>query len=476
MTKPSATTSPGSAGASGPRRLDFVQALAAVRSARLVVQSGVVREVVGLVVRALVPELRHGDVVDITLGRGADSALRVPAEVVGFRGDEAILMPLGNTTGIGPDSRVVPCRRPLSVRCSRSLMGRVLDGLGRPMDGGPAIDGEDWPVDRLAPNPLARPRIRTPLATGVRCIDGFATLGQGQRIGLFAAAGVGKSTLLGQIARSSDADVAVICMVGERGREVVEFLEDCLGQGGRARSVVVCATSDAPSLVRLRSAHVATAIAEWFRERQGERVLLLMDSLTRFARAQREVGLSAGEAPVRQGYPASVFAALPRLAERAGASARGSITAIYTILVAADDMDEPIADEAKSVLDGHIVLDRSLAARSFWPPVNVVDSVSRAMSQVVSPEHLDAAGRARELLAVYSENRDIIALGAYQPGREPRLDEAIAMLPALEAYLRQRKSELTSYDDAVAQLLALVRRGVPGERPRPGHARAGRHS
>ncbi|RMH40616.1 MAG: FliI/YscN family ATPase [Deltaproteobacteria bacterium] len=437
--------------------LDVDRALRIVDGARTVRVTGRVSEITGLVVRATVPGIRHGEMVDIE--RAGMEPL--PAEVVGFRGEEAVLLPLGEPSGVGPDSAVVPRGQPLTLRVGEALLGRVVDGLGRPIDDGPPLDGhagdlEPWPVDRAAPDPLTRRRVDRPLPTGVRAIDGFLTLGEGQRIGLFAGSGVGKSTLMGQIARSASADVNVICLVGERGREVRDFIEDSLGPEGLARSVVVCATSDAPSLVRLKSTFVATAIAEWFRDRQGKRVLMMVDSLTRFARAQREVGLSAGEPPARQGYPPSVFAALPRLLERAGNSDRGSITAIYTVLVAGGDMEEPIADEVRGIVDGHIVLDRSIGARGRWPAIDVLHSVSRVMSHVATPEHVAAAQRARELLAAYESHRDLITLGAYKRGSDPRVDAAIAAIDAIEQFLRQGTHETEPFDEVVAGLAALA--------------------
>jgi type III secretion protein N (ATPase) len=289
----------------------------------------------------------------------------------------------------------------------------------------------------------------------VRALDGLLTVGEGQRIGLFAGSGVGKSTLMGQIARQTEADVSVIALVGERGREVVDFLEESLGPAGRARSVVVCATSDAPSLVRLKAAFVATAVAEYVRE-QGRRVLFMLDSVTRVARAQREVGLAAGEPPARQGYPPSVFALLPRLLERTGTSARGSITALYTVLVAGGDMEEPIADEVRGILDGHVILSRDIAARNQWPAVDVLPSLSRLMNAVADPEHRAAAQRLRELLAAYERQRDLILLGAYQHGADPLTDRAIAAMDAIQAFLRQRTDERAPFDETRARLRALI--------------------
>ena len=430
-------------------RLDLGQALARLESAAPRRESGRVTEVTGLVVRASVPGVRVGEIVTLE-GSG------LQAEVVGFRGEEAVLLPLGEAAGIGPDSLVTATGRSLSVEVSDGVLGRVLDGLGRPIDGGGPIAGATpWPVDRPAPDPLARRRVSRPLALGVRALDALRTMGEGQRVGLFAGSGVGKSTLMGQIARQTEADVNVIALVGERGREVVDFLEESLGEAGRQRSVVVCATSDTPSLVRLKSAFVATAIAEYFRA-EGRRVLFMLDSVTRVARAQREVGLAAGEPPARQGYPPSVFALLPRLLERTGNDARGSITALYTVLVAGGDMEEPIADEVRGILDGHVILSREIAARNQWPAVDVLPSLSRLMSAVADPEHRRAAGRLRELLAAYERQRDLILLGAYQRGADPVTDEAVARMDAITAFLRQRTDEAAPFEETRARLLQLV--------------------
>jgi type III secretion protein N (ATPase) len=439
--------------------LDLNQALARLESAAPRRESGRVTEVTGLVVRAAVPGLRVGELVEIAgvaSHASGDERGALMAEVVGFRGEEAVLMPLGEATGVGPDSLVTPTGRPLAIGVSERLLGRVLDGLGRPIDGGgPVAGARAWAVDRPAPAPLSRRRVSRPLPLGVRALDALLTVGEGQRVGLFAGSGVGKSTLMGQIARQTDADVNVIALVGERGREVVEFLEESLGPAGRARSVVVCATSDAPSLVRLKAAFVATAVAEYFRA-EGRRVLFMLDSITRVARAQREVGLAAGEPPARQGYPPSVFALLPRLVERTGTAARGSITALYTVLVAGGDMEEPIADEVRGILDGHVVLSRDLAARGHWPAVDVLASLSRLMNAVAAPGHRAAAGRLRELLAAYERHRDLIALGAYQRGADPLADQAIGREGAIAAFLRQRTDETAPFDETVTRLGALV--------------------
>ena len=439
----------------GDARRDVERARAstehATSSASLDAPVGTVDEVVGLVVRAAVPGVALGEIVRV------DRRGRAPlaAEVVGFRGEQAVLLPLGDLAGVAPASMVWRTGAPLAIRCGDELLGRVLDGTGEPLDGGPALTGEAWPVDRPAPPALSRPPITTPLPTGVRALDAMLALGRGQRVGLFAAAGVGKSTLLGQIARGASADVIVLCQVGERGRELAELLGEELAPA-RARTVVVCATSDAPALVRLRAVHVATAIAEWFRDRRGASVLLLCDSLTRVARAQREVGLSAGEPPARHGYPPSVFALLPRLIERTGATPEGVITAIYTVLVAGNDLDEPIADEVRGLVDGHIVLDRRLAQRGHFPPIDVVASASRLMHRVIDPRHAEAAARVRARLAIYEEHRDLVTLGAYQAGRDATIDDAIASYPGIEQLIRQRRDEAADWDSSVARLLTLT--------------------
>ncbi len=412
---------------------------------------GSVRSFVGLSIRARIPDVRVGETVRI-VRRGGEPLL---ASVVGFEHPDVLLMPLGDAAGLGPDDPVEPCAGAVTLVVGEALLGRVLDGLGAPMDGRGALRGDPWPVFRPPPSALDRPRIREVMPLGVRALDGLLTVGRGQRIGLFAGSGVGKSTLLGQIARNAEADVVVVCLIGERGREVVEFLEDALGPEGLRRGVVVCATSDAPAMVRLRSAHTATAIAEHFRD-QGKDVLLLVDSLTRFARAGREVGLAAGEPPARRGYPPSVFAALPGLLERTGTAARGSITAIYTVLVEGGDMEEPVADEVRGILDGHVVLDRRIAARGHFPAIDVLQSLSRLMSTLATPEHRAAATRMREALALYEAKRDLVTLGAYKAGTDARLDDAIARVPAIEAFLRQDPAEHEPFAATVERLGRLV--------------------
>jgi type III secretion protein N (ATPase) len=412
---------------------------------------GRVTALTGLVLRARLPGVHAGELVRIKRVDGGE----LEAEVVGFHGDEVILMPLGDPSGVGPDS-LVEAAGLAQLGVGRALLGRVLDGLGRPLDGAPlpADQLTPWPLSRAAPDPLSRPRITRPLQMGMRALDGLLTVGEGQRVGLFAGSGVGKSTLLGQIARQTSADICVVCLVGERGREVREFIEESLGEQGLARSVVVCATSDVPPLVRLKSAQVATAIAEYFRA-CGQRVLLLMDSVTRYARALREVGLAAGEPPARRGYPPSVFAALPKLLERTGTSPEGSITAIYTVLVEGGDMEEPIADEVRGILDGHVVLTRELAQRGHWPAIDILQSLSRVMSQITDEPHQQAASQLRQLLAAYERRRDLIALGAYERGSEPQTDRAIDLMPHLEAFLRQRPTEKSAIEQTVAALREL---------------------
>lgn len=431
---------------------DLERALSTLAATDSVSVTGRVRALVGLTIRASIPGVRVGEVVEI-LRRDQGPLL---AEVVGFELDDATLLPLGDARGVGPDLPVRPTGRPFAIQASDALRGRVIDGLGQPIDGRPLPPGVAWPVMRPAPDPLSRARITTPFVTGVRAIDGLMTLGEGQRVGLFAGSGVGKSTLLGRIARKADADVVVIGMVGERGREVRELVEEGLGAEGLARSVVVAATSDAPALVRMRSAWVATALAEYYRDR-GQRVLLLMDSVTRFARAAREVGLAAGEPPARRGYPPSVFAALPELLERTGQGERGSITAVYTVLVEGGDMDEPIADEVRGVLDGHVVLDRELAARGRWPAIDPLHSLSRVMDAVTDARQVEHARALRAHLSVYEAKRDLVLLGAHEPGRDPQLDAALERIDAIEAFLRQPRGETCSFDETVEALARAVR-------------------
>jgi type III secretion system H+-transporting two-sector ATPase len=410
---------------------------------------GRVTELVGLLIRAAVPGARVGEV---CLIRSPHSARELRAEVVGFRGSEVILMPLGDIHDVSMGAEVVSTGAPLTVRVGDGLLGRVLDGLGEPADGrGPVEEAQERAVSARPPDPLRRRRVLKPLATGVRAVDGLLTVGEGQRVGIYAAAGVGKSTLLGMLARNTEADVNVIALVGERGREVRDFIEHDLGGEGLQRSVVVVATSNEPSLVRMKAAYVATTVAEHFRD-QGRRVLFLMDSVTRFARALREVGLAAGESPARAGFPPSVFSELPRLLERTGNSERGSITAFYTVLVEGDDLTEPIADETRSILDGHVVLTRALAAGGHYPAIDVGQSVSRVMPAVAAPPHVEAARRFREVLAAYEAQKDLILIGAYKKGSDPRTDLAIAKADAMNAFLRQGTAEKAPSASTLSQL------------------------
>jgi flagellar protein export ATPase FliI len=412
---------------------------------------GRVTEVIGLVVRAALPQAFMGE---LCLIHNSRSRVPVKAEVVGFQSSEVLLMPIGDLTNIGPESEVVGTGNCLCVSVGESLLGRVLNGVGEPMDlesRGPLELLDEYPIYAAPPDPLRRRRVTQPVSIGVRAIDGVLTCGEGQRIGLFAAAGVGKSTLLGMIARNTEAEVNVITLVGERGREVRDFLEHDLGAEGLKRSVIVCATSNEPSLVRLKAAYVGTAIAEYFRD-QGKKVMLMMDSVTRFARAQREVGLACGEPPARAGYTPSVFSQLPKLLERAGNSDKGSITAFYTVLVAGDDMNEPVADEVRSILDGHIILSRELAAQGHYPAIDVLQSVSRVMGTIAEPAHRQAASGLREVLATYEKHKDLILIGAYEKGSDARVDYAVRMIDKMNGYLRQETSARATFPESIAAL------------------------
>src|SRR3712207_4519828 len=410
---------------------------------------GRVTELVGLLIRASAPGARVGE---LCLIRSPHRTRPLRAEVVGFSGSEVMPMPLGDIHDVAMGAEVVSTGTSLRVRVGEGLLGRVLDGLGEPADGRGEIESaQERAVEARPPDPMRRRRVTKPLATGVRAIDGCLTVGEGQRVGIYAAAGVGKSTLLGMIARNTEADVNVIALVGERGREVRDFVEQDLGEEGLRRSVVVAATSNEPSLVRMKAAYVATTVAEYFRD-QGRRVLLMMDSVTRFARALREVGLAAGEPPARSGFPPSVFAELPKLLERTGNSERGSITAFYTVLVEGDDMTEPVADETRSILDGHIVLSRALASAGHYPAIDVNQSVSRVMTSVAPTAHVEAARRLREVLATYESQKDLILIGAYKKGSDPRTDYALSKLDAVNAFLRQGTHEKSEASLSVRQL------------------------
>lgn len=434
---------------------------ARLSAAETVRRSGHVMRSVGIVIESEGPPARVGELCEIETAAGP-----IRAEVVGFRDHHLLLMPLGETRHIAASARVVASGAPLMIPVSEHMLGRVFDGLGRTLDGLPDPPAECLRSVEASPPPVMdRPRITRPLALGVRAIDGVLTCGQGQRIGIFAGSGVGKSTLMGMVARNSAADVNVIGLIGERGREVREFIEVSLGPEGLRRSVVVAATGDQPPLVRLRGAQVATTIAEFFRD-QGLDVLLMMDSITRVAWAQREVGLAAGEPPTRNGYTPSVFAELPRLLERSGMGTRGAITALYTILVEGDDMTEPVADAARSILDGHIVLSRTLAQQGHYPAIDVLQSASRLRDQIVDEDQLEDARRLCAALATYAEHEDLINLGAYQAGSNPEVDRAIALRPQLLAFLRQRADEAPTLEETRAALAAAVQ---PPERQLPAH-------
>jgi FliI/YscN family ATPase len=384
------------------------------------------------------------------------------AEVVGFRRKATLLMALGSLEGLRPGMEAVATGSVFRMRLGTALLGRVLDGLGNPIDGkGPLLLPDTGSINADPPNPLHRRRIREPMVTGIRAIDGFKTLGKGQRVGLFAGSGVGKSVLLGMISRNCQAAVNVIALIGERGREVKEFIEKDLGAEGLARSVVVVATSDQPALVRLKAAQVATSIAEYFRDR-GEDVMLMMDSSTRLAMAQREIGLAVGEPPSTRGYTPSVFAFLPRLFERAGMGLKGSITALYTVLVEGDDMDEPIADAVRGVLDGHIVLSRSLAHRNHFPAIDVLKSVSRCMNDVTAKEHRAGLGKLLASMAAYRDAEDMINLGAYVRGSNPQLDLAIALHPEIDKFLVQGVEEKSGFEETLARVASLSANGAEG--------------
>lgn len=414
--------------------------------------TGKVVQVVGLVIESCGPPAHVGEVCSIVTGGAAGEVL---AEVVGFRKERILLMALDETDGIEPGNEVIASGHDLTVRVGPNLLGRVLDGLGNPIDGLGRISWESTrPVHNSPPPPLERKRITQPLSLGIRAIDGLMTCGKGQRMGIFSGSGVGKSTLLGMIARNTTADVNVIALIGERGREVREFLEKDLGEEGLARSVVVVSTSDKPAVVRIKGALLAVTIAEYFRDR-GLDVMLMMDSLTRVAMAQREVGLAIGEPPTTRGYTPSVFSLLPRLLERSGTSANGTITGLYTVLVEADDMNEPIADAARSILDGHIVLSRSLAHANHYPAIDVLASVSRVMPDITTKEHQAAAGNLRNVLATYREAEDLINIGAYVEGSNPRIDYARAKLDAVMGFLRQGVYEKSDYESTVKGLVGI---------------------
>jgi len=423
----------------------------AVRQAKLVYSTGKVTKVIGLTVEAKGLSAGIGEVCDIYVPGENDP---VNAEVVGFQVDSSILMPLGELKGIYPGCRVVPKGEAFKTNVGEELLGRILDGLGRPIDGKPLLVRGKYTVNNAPPDPLRRKRVKEVLVTGIKAVDALLTCGKGQRIGIFAGSGVGKSTLLGMSARFCNADLNVIALIGERGREVLDFIENDLGPEGLSRSVVIAATSDQPALIRIKGALVATAIAEYFRD-QGKNVMLFMDSVTRFAMAQREVGLAVGEPPATRGYTPSVFSLLPKLLERSGNSLNGSITAFYTVLVEADDMNEPIADTVRGILDGHIVLSRDLASRGHYPAIDVLNSVSRLMPELADSNHLAAATRMRHLLATYKNSEDLINVGAYDRGSNPAIDEAIKHHDQIISFLRQDVNDNSVFTETLEKIMFL---------------------
>jgi len=413
---------------------------------------GRVSQVVGLVIEAILPDGTLGELCEIHVKSGEV----IRAEIVGFRGDKVLLMPLDETVGISPGNRISRCPLPLTVQVGPELLGRILDGLGNPIDGkGPIRAKNRRRVHNAPPHPLKRQRIKEALTTGIRTIDGLVTIGKGQRVGIFAGSGVGKSVLLGMMARYTDADVNVIALIGERGREVREFIERDLGEEGLKHSVVIVATSDQAAMVRIKGALIATAIAEYFRDQEKD-VMLLMDSLTRVAMAQREIGLASGEPPTTKGYTPSVFALLPRLLERAGTNQVGSITGLYTVLVESDDMDEPISDASRAILDGHIVLSRKMSTKGHYPAIDVLESISRLKNEVAAVEHNKCSQKVLEMLADYRNSEDLINIGAYAPGSNPKVDLAIKNIDAINQFLQQDINISSNFEKTLSHLMKLA--------------------
>ncbi len=432
--------------------IDLSRYARAARRCTTIKMHGRVTQVIGLTIESEGPAVKVGELCYIYDKEGRNP---IRAEVVGFKASKVMLMPLGDLGGIGPGCEVRATGKPLSVRVGPKLLGRVLDGLGNPIDGKGPLEWEvEYPIYNDPPNPITRPRIDKPLALGVRVLDSMLTFGRGQRVGIFAGSGVGKSTTLSMIARNTEADISVLTLVGERGRELREFLEKDLGEEGLKRSVVVVATSDQPAPLRVRSAFTATAVAEAYRA-QGKSVLLLLDSVTRFAMAQREIGLAVGEPPATKGYTPSCFALLPKLLERSGTSPRGTITAIYTVLVEGDDMNEVIADTVRSILDGHVVLNRKIAHKNRYPAVDVLQSVSRLFTEINPQDVQAAAGKLRNVLATYQENEDLINIGAYQRGSNAKVDYAIQMIDLVQAFLTQGVYEPAPFQETRKRLLEM---------------------
>ncbi|MCK5684347.1 type III secretion system ATPase SctN [bacterium] len=425
----------------------------AIKDIKTIEIRGRVEKVVGTIIHAVVPGVKIGE---LCLLRNPWENWELKAEVVGFAKRVALLTPLGDLQGVSHATEVIPTGDIHSVPVGNDLLGRVLNGLGEPIDGGPALRPSDYyPVYADPPNPMERKIIDKPISLGLRVLDGILTCGEGQRLGIFAAAGGGKSTLLSTLIKGSEADISVLALIGERGREVKEFLENDLGKEGMKKAVIVCSTSDRSSMERLKAAYVATAIAEYFRD-QGKQVLLMMDSVTRFGRALREIGLAAGEPPTRRGFPPSVFSSLPKLMERAGNSMKGSITALYTVLVEGDDMTEPIADETRSILDGHIILSRKLASKNHYPAIDVLASVSRVMNSIVDDEHKDAAQRLRMVLAKYKELEILVQIGEYEKGADKEADDALAKIDAVNKFLCQGLDEYSSFEQTLDALKKVV--------------------
>ena len=423
-----------------------------VKNLELTAMRGRVLEVTGVLIRATAPSAKVGE---LCILQNAGEKDKMMAEVVGFENTVALLTPMGDMVGVSNTTEVIPTGRLHEVSVGPDVLGKVLDGLGRPFNGETFESAMTYPIHAAPPNPMQRKVIAQPLALGLRVLDGLLTCGEGQRMGIFAAAGGGKSTLLSMLIRNAAADVKVLALIGERGREVREFIEQDIGEEGLKQAVLVVSTSDRPAMERLKAAYVATAIAEYFRD-QGKNVLLMMDSVTRFARAQREIGLAAGEPPTRRGFPPSVFAALPQLMERAGQSDKGSITALYTVLVEGDDMTEPIADETRSILDGHIILSRKLAQENHYPAVDVLASVSRVMNTIIDDEHRRVAGRIRQLLAKYREIELLIKIGEYKEGSDADADEAVAKVDSINALLKQEMREVSAFDNTLQQMREIV--------------------
>lgn len=433
---------------------DFDDLLHHMDDLELTTVHGRITEIVGMLIKAVVPKVKIGDV--CLIKRDTSPLL---AEVVGFTEEQVLLSPLGEMHGIGPSSEVIPTKLPLQIKIGKGILGRILNALGEPLDldeKGPLNLNDHQTVTAVPPDPLKRKMIQDPISTGVRAIDGVLTVGLGQRMGIFAAAGGGKSTLLGMIAKNARADVNVITLIGERGREVREFIENDLGEEGLARSVVIVSTSDQAAQLRINAAYIGTAIAEYFRD-MGKSVILMMDSVTRYARALREVGLAAGEPPARAGYTPSVFSMLPKLLERSGNSEKGSITAFYTILVAGDDMNEPVADEVRSILDGHIILSSELARQYHYPAIDVLASKSRVISHIISKDHLELVGKVNEVLASYKKSELLIRIGEYKPGTDKATDYAIKYIDKVNRFLKQKTDEKSSFEETLEQLKMLFK-------------------